>query len=238
MQRWCVFLFAISLCAEVHAQSRDFIWVDTRGDTAVVWDRAREVNCATRFAFDVKLDGGTFTITQRDTVAQKANCLCEFGLTTTLGALAPGHYIVNVYRESLVKFGYSADTTVLLGSVAFGINAPPSGPLSVSGWQSPCNALSWIPYPEDLPVVSFMLYPVPARSSAVMTFDTSWVGHVTVSLCDERGRRMLTAFDGMYYGELPKYLEFSTASLPASGMYHVLVETRGRVLSRLLPVLK
>ncbi|MBL0175945.1 MAG: hypothetical protein IPP94_11895 [Ignavibacteria bacterium] len=238
MQRWCLFLFAIFLCADVHAQSRDFIWVDTHGDTAVVWDRAREVNCAARFAFDVKLDGGTFTITQRDTVAQKANCLCEFGLRTTIGALVPGHYIVNVYREFLVQFGYPADTTVFIGSVSFGINAPPSGPPSVTGWQSPCDALSWIPeleFPRD---VGFKLFPVPVRNSAVMTFDTSWVGHVTVSICDERGRRMLTAFDGMYYGELPKYLEFSTASLPASGMYHVLVETPGRVLSRLLPVLK
>ncbi|MBL0175944.1 MAG: hypothetical protein IPP94_11890 [Ignavibacteria bacterium] len=232
--RTVLFIFGILSCAALHAQQNDKLSVWTSGDTAIVTDVAGYENCAARFAFEVTSNGNTFRITQRDTVKEKMRCMCRFELTTMLVGYAPGTYTAEVYREYLAKFGYGSDTVVYIGSVTFDLATHTRPMTGITNSQTDCITTRYI---DPVDRFGFTIYPVPVRGAAYMDFDERWIGRVTVTVYDECGQRVQTAFDGRYDGGR-KWLALTDAAFPASGLYHVVVETPIGIVSKMVPVVK
>ncbi|MBL0175321.1 MAG: T9SS type A sorting domain-containing protein [Ignavibacteria bacterium] len=230
-----VFLLFAALTASAVAQKMERVYTLVEGDSATVFNVAWPVNCASRFTLDVRQHGNTITITQRDTIQAKAECNCGFRLWTVFRGLQRGLYTVDVYREYLVKYGYSSDTTVLIGRDSFDIFESGLPFVSVRKGQRECvpfHGDSW-----DVPPAVFSIYPLPLQSSSTLSFDTRWAGQVTISVYDETGRKVFTAFEGQYPGT-PQSIELSTDAFPSSGVYHVLVESPSGIVARMIPVIK
>jgi hypothetical protein len=234
MKYWHIFLLFAAL-GTAAAQNTERVYTLVEGDSATVVNVAWPVNCAARFAMDVRQHGNAFTVTQRDTIPAKADCFCGFTLWSTFRGLQRGVYTVDVYREYLVKFGYSSDTTVFIGTDSFDVAGPGRPILSIHKGQTPCATVrhdSW-----DVPPDLFSIYPLPLRSSSQISFDPRWTGQVTISVYDDIGRHLFTVFSGHYAGAR-QVLELSVGAFPASGVYHVLVESPAGIVGRMLPVIK
>lgn len=230
--RTALILSLFLCCAGMRAQQFDTISVWTRNDTVIVTDYAGMENCAARFAFEVTASSDTFRIVQRDTVKEKVRCNCRFELVTTLTGYSPGHYTASVYREYLAKFGYGSDTTVYIGSVDFDLATTTKPVTRIANRQSDC-IMSEVP---RVPNFELALYPLPLRSASVLSLDERWQGRVKATIYDERGRRLFVAFD-REIGDHPRVV-IDVSMFPASGMYHLVIESKEGIQGMLLPVVK
>jgi hypothetical protein len=115
--------------------------VITSGDTAIIWHKNTESNCACKFDFDVTVGKDTIIIVERDTVGPIADCICTFDLNITIVNLF-GNYIAMVYRQEMSIYHYPIDTMHLIGSLSFSMPGSSLLPyFSIMGFQSECGGI-------------------------------------------------------------------------------------------------
>lgn len=157
-------------------------------DTLRIINVGVQENCASRFAIRVAVTGDVITVTERDTVAEKMRCICTYTLRAQIAGLAPGNYIVEVYREYLTQYGYGSDTTVFIGSVPVVWPHPAGSQITSSAWQSACmNAGIGDPAAA---AVSLHAYPNPARGRSMLFYEVRGPGTVRFVFTDMLGREV------------------------------------------------
>jgi hypothetical protein len=130
----------VVLCGSAHA-GFDSLYVIAHGDTATIWHKNIESNCASKFAFDIVVNHDTIVIIERDTVGPHARCSCLFDLNVTVVNLF-GNFVAMVYRQQLKIYDYPNDTIYFVGSTSFSMSSLNLLPyFSITGFQSGCNGV-------------------------------------------------------------------------------------------------
>jgi hypothetical protein len=228
-------LFLIAALTSAALAQQELVRVEVRGDTVTIFDDNAFVNCSALFMIDVKMDKSTITMTERDTVRDKARCICHFDLQASLFDLAPGHYDVIVQREELVRYNYPVDTIILVGTASIDI-AGGHGMTAVFGFvQSPCHSITSIVRPEavDETVEMFTAYPVPSVSAPFIEIVLRRSATVKVQVFDELGRLRCTPAD-RYFTEGVHILNADPQMPTAPGVYFCVLTTGNN--ARMIPI--
>jgi hypothetical protein len=228
MRAWIwlsVFGFVLALPHALYAQSKESLKAVVAGDSVTIVNLNVVENCAARFAVEVRVNGPEISVIERDTIPEKARCICEYTISATVRGLLPGSYEAEIVREYLKKFNYGADTTVSIGRIAFTVGEGSSRPVSFAKEQSDCLSTSVPPLPETPFFIT--VAPNPMRGSALLTVELVSASPVTVELFSPLGQRVRRfEFDV----QPPGLRRFPLAAdlLPASGRYLCLVTVAGR----------
>lgn len=198
----------------------DSLYVIAHGDTATIWHKNTESNCASKFAFVVTVNHDTIVIVERDTVGPRAKCTCLFDLNVTVVNLL-GNFTVMVYRQQLNIYGYPNDTTYFVGSTSFSMSSPNLLPFFViSGFQSGCNGVPVTVERKRVspPEISRVLnHPNPFNSTTNFRFIISSSQFVSLKIFDLLGREATTLINGdLNPGE--HAVQWNAANFP-SGIY-------------------
>jgi hypothetical protein len=223
-----------------HAQ-RDSVFVTMSGDTVKVWNTDIPANCATRFEVGTVLsENNTFTITERDTVARKARCICTFDLFVVLpGITRPGNYSVGVYRQQLKQFGYPVDTTVFVGAAQFTIVSQAAAQISGRFYQSNChNTPDAVETGVQLPsrIWLYQSYPNPFNPSTSIKYELPKASHVTLVVFDVLGREVSVLVNEMRGAGVHEVKCDGTGL--SGGVYIYQLQAAGSVHSRKMLVIK
>jgi hypothetical protein len=229
-------ILAIAITAFASGQSFDRLSVRMNPDTVAVVDSAYDINCGVEFAISVAVNGGDITIMQTDT-GLGAFCFCNFELVTKLAGYAPGSYTARVYRIMTVKDWNipKHDSTWLVGTVTFDILGAGLPAPSYLSLQSDCFTLGIDAPPQP---ISASVYPLPIRNDAVLRLAAAESGPVRIRLVDAAGRMLPELWEGEMRSDEAKELRLSAASFPASGLYHLLIETPAGIRGLLVPVVR
>jgi hypothetical protein len=213
----CITVASLTILASsLPAQSKERLNAIVTADSVMLTDMGVHENCASRFAIRVVLDGTTLRIIQRDTIRDKARCMCEYTLTTVVRGLAPGQYEAEFEREYLAAFGYPADTTQQIGTIAFVVTNGVAGPLLATGRQGEC-----ILYGTNPPVNPFgvSVYPNPFTRFATIVIDHVWGAEVSIDIFDQLGERVMGMGRKESGGEGMRVL-IHQGMFPSAGTYY------------------
>jgi len=219
--------------------SIDSLYVITHGDTATIWHKNIESNCASKFAFDVTVGHDTIVVVERDTVGPRARCSCLFDLKVSAVNLF-GNYTVMVYRQQLKIYGYQADTIFFAGSVQFSLLRPNLLPyFSITGFQSGCNGSPVSVHTKEVSVRDISQatnYPNPFNSSTNFRFTISAFQFVSLKIFNLLGRAVATLVDrDLDPGE--HFVQWNAANFP-SGVYFYRLTAEGFSDTRKLLLIK
>jgi len=219
MKAWVVFVglfMPLSFAEQAAAQGQEVLRAVVSADSVTLVNEKMVENCAAGFAVAVLVNGNIVKVTERDTIDLKANCICEFSLSTVVRGLPAGQYVAEFEREYLVRYGYSGDYTRSIGSVAFTITDGVARPVSHKKWQSDCLSTSVWPVPQSPFLISAT--PNPFHESTMLTFDLESAAPVTIEVFDPLGRRVV----GYDLGTLPPGTHrwpMLESAFPATGQY-------------------
>ena len=171
----------------------DSLYVTTHGDTATIWHKNTESNCASKFAFVVTVNHDTIVIVERDTVGPWVKCTCLFDLNVTVVNLF-GVFTAMVYRQQLKIYGYPNDTTYFVGSTSFSMSSPNLLPYFViSGFQSGCGGVPVTVERKETsqPLIARLVnYPNPFNAVTVISYQLKVKSFTTVTVMDLLGREV------------------------------------------------
>lgn len=171
----------------------DSLYVIAHGDTATIWHKNTESNCASKFAFVVTVNLDTIVIVERDTVGPRAKCTCLFDLNVTVVNLF-GNFVAMVYRQQLKIYDYSKDTIYFVGSTSFSMSSPNMLPYFViSGFQSECNGVPVTVERKETsqPFITRLVnYPNPFNAVTVISYQLRVKSFTTVTVLDLLGREV------------------------------------------------
>jgi hypothetical protein len=212
----------ILLLVAVHGSTYagfDSLYVIAHNDTATIWHKNAESNCASKFAFVVTVNHDTIVIVERDTVGPRAKCTCLFDLNVMIVNLL-GNFTAMVYRQQLKIYGYSNDTTYFIGSTNFSISTNLLPYFSIRGFQSECTGVPVTVEQKSVspPEISRVInHPNPFNSSTNFRFIVSSSQFVTLKIFDLLGRGVATLINGeLNPGE--HSVQWNAANFP-SGIY-------------------
>jgi hypothetical protein len=204
----------------------EFLSAIVRGDTVTIVDSGAVENCAARHAIELTVNGTQLTMLERDTVKEKAFCMCDFVFTATMAGLAPGTYSGTVYREYRAEYNYPKDTVVDIGFVTFTIASPGAAPVFLSAEQSPCLTSYAGTVPAALPSNSARVYPQPLRGDGMLLIEREQQHAATVAVYDLGGRLLAApAASGRADGTL--VIPLASSLFPTSGVYLCAVTAGG-----------
>jgi hypothetical protein len=219
----CTILVLIGVVALFHrssGQPKEVITAIVSGDSVTFIDEKMVENCAARFAVDVKVEGSTVKVTQRDTISAKANCICEFSVTAVVRGLAPGQYTAVVTREYLQRYGYGSDETREVGSINFVVSDGIARPVGFNKRQSECLNTAASTLPE---IPSFVtIVPNPIIGSSMLTFDVQTASTVSIELFTILGTRISRQELG-FTGPGTYRWPISAEAFPNAGQYFCIV---------------
>ena len=146
--------------------------------------------------------------------------MCYFDLEYSIKELKPGKYTLELYREELKKYGYSADTLLFIATKDFEINTGfPMPPISFKANQSQCNNATYVYNQNNFyekPKVK--VYPNPFSSKALVSFAMSKPGDVTINIYNLIGNEVKQISNkGLNSGRHTVYL--NSVDLPP-GVYY------------------
>jgi hypothetical protein len=198
----------------------DSLCVIAHGDTATIWHKNTESNCASKFAFVVTVNLDTIVIVERDTVGPRAKCTCLFDLNVTVVNLS-GNFVAMVYRQQLKIYDYPIDTLYFVGSVTFSMSSPNLLPyFSITGFQSECNNVPVTVERKSVspPEISRLInHPNPFNAATNFRFIVPTSQFVTLKISDLLGRGVATLINGeLNPGE--HSVQWNAANFP-SGIY-------------------
>lgn len=177
----------------------DSLYVIAHGDTATIWHKNTESNCASKFAFVVTVNLDTIVIIERDTVGPHARCSCLFDLKVTVVNLF-GNFVAMVHRQQLKIYDYPIDTIYFVGSVSFSMSGPNMLPyFSITGFQSECNNVpvaverKSVSPPEIGRVIN---HPNPFNTSTNFRIIVPTSQFVSLKIFDLLGREVATVING------------------------------------------
>ncbi len=224
-----IFSLILFLTTYVSAQNEK-ITVQFSGDTTIILNIGASENCAARFAIDVKIVGSNITMTERDTIKQKATCGCLFDMSASIIGLQAGTYRVDVYRDYLKKYSYMRDTTVLIGTIVF--SKVQSGSISqlTNTFQSGCYEPSDVKSSQErFDDITISCYPNPillpnANPSINIQYHLDQAGQTLINIFDASGKKLFTVLDE------PKdagdhELRLHTSLFRSSGIYYCTLTT-------------
>lgn len=118
----------------------DSLVVTVKGDTVTIVHINAHSLCNTKYVFDVTVTADTITIVERDTAKGHTACRCGYSnLSLQMVGLREGNYVVQTFRQELMKYNYKTDTTYFMCSVSFAkIDSRPST-VSYRGGQTGCG---------------------------------------------------------------------------------------------------
>ena len=196
----------IVLVSSTASAERDSVYTRVTSDTVVLWNTGVQENCASRFRLSLLTpDSNVIVLTETDTIGPIANCFCTYDLSAVLYGLRAGHYSAEVHRAYLVQYGYSRDTTVLVGLTEFDVSVLGGSVLPPDYRQSPCHSHEVgvganpqrDPGTISLPA-SFILsdcYPNPANPAATVRYGIPQASHVVLTVHDLLGREVAVLVD-------------------------------------------
>jgi hypothetical protein len=233
--------FLVLISSSAACALDDSLFVSFFGDTVKVWNTRVHENCAARFAFSIVfLDSSDIVITECDTVRGKANCDCIFDLRVSFVSLIPANYTVTVYRQYLKQYGYSVDTTILIGSTSFVLaNFTPLPAFSISRYQSPCGGVP-VAVKEERPATSkeepISNFPNPFNPSTDVRFTIATFGAAELRVYDVLGHEVTTLVDkSLTPGEYT--IHWDAANFPG-GVYFYRLVAEGHARSGRMMLLK
>ena len=179
------------------------------GDTVTIFNYGAQENCASRFSIDFQTNGMLVTMTERDTVKAKANCICNFDLSASRTGFPIGTYGVMVYREYLKLYNYPKETLVFIGSTSFIVTSFAGGSQYTNAKQSECYQTSAVRSNRSVPAkMELEIFPNPSSASFTIRYLLRHSDNVLLRLFDALGKNIMTLVDekmnaGVYEVNLP-----------------------------------
>jgi hypothetical protein len=219
--------FLLAVIAVAPAQTTEYLQAIPSADSVTVVNANIVENCAARFAVDVRVNGTDIAIIERDTVKEKARCMCQFTLTAVVRGLSAGTYTVQVMREYLQKFGYPSDSTVSIGFLTWTIVNAVAQPVSYSKRQSDCQNSTDVP---SLPATPMQLTvsPNPFRERTSLMFELESAVPIMIDVHDASGRFVFARSLGLGQPGTNRWT-FPADAFPTAGWYYFRVTAGGRV---------
>jgi hypothetical protein len=230
-------LFLIS--SSIAYSQKDTIFTTVSGDSVTIWHKNVKSICEKKYRLSISmLDSNRIVLTETDTSNIWTYCYCWYDFSATLSGLDIGHYIVDVYRQYLVIYGYSSDTTKYIGSTNFDILESSTLSNSYQYRQSKCGGFTDVEGVSEMPV-EFNLdvnYPNPFNPSTTIAYQLPRQSHVTLKVYDVLGREVATLVNGI---EEPgnKTVSFNAGNLP-SGVYYYRLQAGNYIETKKLVLLK
>jgi hypothetical protein len=150
-------------------------------------------NCCSKFVqdFSINNNNNQIYLTIRDTSAQKCKCMCNFDLETNISQIPQGNYIIFIYIEELIQYGYPIDIKKLITKREIIVKDNYSkSPLSYDFKQSTCKSGTDVTITQSSSKEFLEIFPNPSASKVTLKFNLKSKADITFKLLNFLGKEV------------------------------------------------
>jgi hypothetical protein len=212
------FIFILVACYNFSFAQSDSVYVQMVGDTVKILNVGASENCCISVITSTVISNDSIIIVEHDTSTSYCHCTCTFDFSVNLTNLAPGKYLVLVYRKYTF---FTPDSLYFIDSTSFQYDVEATGDFKSVAYQSPCyTPVSVEEKLENDPTQTILSqnYPNPFNPITTISFSLPEDAQVTLKLYNMLGQEVAIVLDKQEMERGEHEFDFDAGNYP-SGLY-------------------
>ncbi len=218
-------IFILVACYNFSFAQADSVYVQIVDDTVKILNVGVFENCCISVIISTAISNDSIIIVEHDTATSYCHCMCNFDFSVNLTNLAPGNYLVLVYRKYTF---FTPDSLYFIDSTSFQYDVKVTGDLKSATYQSPCyTPVSVEEKPENYPMQTMLSqnYPNPFNPITTITYSLPVESEVRLAIFNVLGQ-IVTILANERQDSGNKSVKWESVKVP-SGVYFYRLEAVG-----------